>query len=73
MRYFAIDSTVKAGHRNIFWISRLPASISAIDECGIDLMKHLERTITNQFEITALLGRKAKHEWPDLSHSFDDV
>ncbi len=61
MGYFAIDSLARIESCNAFWVSRLPASVSATDLRGVDLVKHLKKTKRNRLEMTVLVGRKEQH------------
>lgn len=61
MGYFGLDPWAQIEALNAFWISRLPASVSATDLRGLDLVKHLKKTKANRLEMTVLVGRKEQH------------
>ena len=57
MGYFVIEALKEIESRKAFWISRLPAGVSATDLSGIDVVKLLKKTHLDQLDITVNVGR----------------
>ena len=60
---FYKSQTIKAiEEAKAFWISRLPASVSASSYRGVDLEKRLKHEKADQFEMVVYVGKENRHK-----------
>jgi hypothetical protein len=57
MGFFCLAALAEIGHRNAFWISRLPASVSAADIDGKALARILAGSAGDLIDIPVVIGR----------------